>query len=206
MLRLGTVDPMNRPPESGPVVLYSDFNCPFCYAMHERLHAHGVSDRIEWRGVQHAPHLPVPMARWNGDLMEELRHEVEMVGRLAPGLPIALPEGKPNTRPAIQLAARALAADASRGAALIDRLYRLFWCEGEDISDATVLADAVLALGLRQDQLAGNEGQIEGKLQNWNDHWHRTGQAGVPLLERTDGMLLVGLAREGDLRRFLSLS
>lgn len=203
---MGKVDVMNRPSDSGPVVLYSDFNCPFCYAMHERLHAYGVSDRIEWRGVQHAPHLPVPMARWNGLLMEELRHEVEMVGRLAPGLPIALPEGKPNTRPAIHLGARALAADASRGAALVDRLYRLFWCEGQDISDATVLADAVLSAGLDQHQLAGNEEQAERMLQAWTDTWYRTGQAGVPLLERVDGMLLVGLAREGDLRRFLSLS
>jgi hypothetical protein len=36
--------------------------------------------------------------------------------------------------------------------------------------------------------------------------WLNSGQSGVPLLERADGMLLVGLAREGDLRRFLALS
>src|SRR5574341_165313 len=93
---------------SGQIVVYSDFNCPFCYAMHERLHGYGVLDRVAWRGVQHAPHLPIPMARWNGPLMDELRHEVAMVGRLAPTLPIVVPEGKPNTGPAIRLEARVL--------------------------------------------------------------------------------------------------
>ena len=85
--------------------LYSDFNCPFCYAMHERLHALGVMDRISWQGVQHAPHLPVPMAGWAGHLAAELKQEVQMVRRLAPELPIAVPPGKPNTGRAIAAAA-----------------------------------------------------------------------------------------------------
>ena len=33
-------------------ILYSDFNCPFCYAMHERLYEMTLLARCEWRGVQ----------------------------------------------------------------------------------------------------------------------------------------------------------
>lgn len=190
----------------GRIVLYSDFNCPFCYAMHERLHAYGVLDRIEWRGVQHAPHLPIPMARWNGHLSEELRHEVAVVGRLAPMLPIVVPEGKPNTGPAIQVAARVLASGASRGNEFVCRLYWSFWREGRDISDVSVLTEVLASLDLNQERFMKNDEDTVRILQGWTGQWHRTGQAGVPLLERADGMLLVGLAREGDLRRFLSLS
>jgi hypothetical protein len=89
---------------SDSYILYSDFNCPFCYALHERLHDMDLLGRCEWRGVQHAPHLPRPMKPWQGSPGAELRQEVAVVQRLAPGLPIALPPGKPNTRAAIEQA------------------------------------------------------------------------------------------------------
>ncbi|TKS59406.1 MAG: hypothetical protein EWM72_02214 [Nitrospira sp.] len=191
---------------SGRFALYSDFNCPFCYAMHERLHACGVMELVEWRGVQHAPHLPIPMARWNGRLLDELRHEVTMVGRLAPMLPIVVPEGKPNTRPAIQLAAQVLARDVAQGSALVRRLYWLFWREGRDISDVGVLGEALASLGLDPQGLIEKDEATAHILDGWDDLWRSMGQAGVPLLVRSDGTLLVGLARESDLDRFLAVS
>ncbi len=188
------------------VLLYSDFNCPFCYAMHERLHACGVMDRVEWRGVQHGPHLPIPMARWNGQLLDELRHEVAMVGRLMPRLPIAVPAGKPNTRPAIELAARVLGRDVGQGSALIRRLYWWFWRDGRDISDVRVLREALASLGLDPQGLLEKDEATAHILDDWDDFWRSTGQAGVPVLRRTDGTLLVGLARASDLDRFLAAS
>ena len=115
--------------------LYSDFNCPFCYAMHERLHEMDLIARCEWRGVQHASHLPRPMKPWQGSLEAELRHEVAVVQRLAPGLPIALPPGKPNTKLAIEQAVALLRRDPSHMMAFVRETYRAFWCEGRDISD-----------------------------------------------------------------------
>lgn len=184
-------------------VLYSDFNCPFCYAMHERLHARGVMDTVEWRGVQHAPHLPIPMARWNGMLMEELRQEVAVVGRLAPSLPIVVPDGKPNTRPAIQLAVRLLARNPVQGSRLVRRLYQCFWRDGRDISESRVLGEMLVALGIDEQGLLGKDDASVRVLDDWDDQWRLTGQAGVPLLVRFDGAFLVGLARETDLDRFL---
>jgi predicted DsbA family dithiol-disulfide isomerase len=191
---------------SDQIVVYSDFNCPFCYAMHERLHECGVFDLVEWRGVQHAPQLPIPMARWNGPLLDELRHEVAMVGRLAPTLPIVVPESKPNTGPAIQLAAKVLSSNVARGNDLVRQLYWLFWREGRDISDITILRETLTSMGLNHEEFLENDEGTGSVLESWTTQWLSTGQAGVPLLERADGRLLVGLAREGDLRRFLSLS
>jgi predicted DsbA family dithiol-disulfide isomerase len=184
------------------VLLYSDFNCPFCYAMHERLHARGVMHLVQWRGVQHAPHLPVPMARWHGALGEELKQEVALVRRLAPDLSIALPPGKPNTKRAIETAAQALRQDQTRGAALVMKLYEAFWREGRDLSDQTVLDETVLAAGL--DQPVRRDGATDGVAEQWDAGWRATGQSGVPLLVREDGMLLIGLASEADLDQFLA--
>ncbi|TAJ25643.1 MAG: hypothetical protein EPO64_07710, partial [Nitrospirae bacterium] len=111
------------------VAVYSDFNCPFCYALNERLGTWGDLEKITWRGVQHAPHLQVPMAPWRADMAEDLWGEVQAVRRLAPELPITVPTGKPNTAEAIRAVA-----------AFKDLLYRALWCEGADISDPATIA------------------------------------------------------------------
>ncbi len=185
-------------------LLYSDFNCPFCYALHERLHEEHVLDRCEWRGVQHAPQLPSPMKPWQGMLGAELRHEVTVVQRLAPGLPIALPPGKPNTRPAIEQAVALLQRDQSQGMAFVRETYRAFWCEGRDISDPDVLRQLVeQARGSteRPDTISDESRQVA---QEWETAWHRTGQAGVPLLVSPDGDLLVGCVPSDQIRRFFA--
>ncbi len=172
---------------SDRILLYSDFNCPFCYALHERLHDVGVIDRCEWRGVQHAPQLPRPMKPWSGTLGAELRHEVTMVQRLAPGLPIALPPGKPNTLPAIEQAIMLLQKEPRLGMEFVRRTYRAFWCDGRDISDPVVLKELASVQGIE-----GGDEQAHVIAQKWETAWHATGQNGVPLLVSPDNELLVG--------------
>lgn len=182
-----------------PFLLYSDFNCPFCYALHERLHELQLFDRCEWRGVQHAPHLPRPMKEWQGTLAAELRHEVTVVQRLAPGLPITLPAGKPNTGPAIEQAAYLLSRNLSQGLDFVRRIYRAFWCGGQDIADSVVLSQ--LAMGCEADDGGGDSRRI---VQEWARGWHETGQAGVPLIVSPQGDVLVGCVPPEDVRRFFS--
>jgi predicted DsbA family dithiol-disulfide isomerase len=184
--------------ESGSMFeLFSDFNCPFCYALHERLHHLDVIDRCEWRGVQHAPYLPYPMKSWQGSLRTELQHEVTVVQRLAPGLPIALPRGKPNTRAAIERAIALLRSDRRRGMEFVRQVYLAFWCDGRDLSDQQVLT-----------QLAGESAKEESSehvrriAQEWETAWHSTGQAGVPLIVSSEGNLLVGCVPTKDIVRF----
>jgi len=185
---------------AGRVILYSDFNCPFCYALHERLHDVGVIDRCEWRGVQHAPQLPRPMKPWSGSLGAELRHEVTMVQRLAPGLPIALPSGKPNTLPAIEHAIALLQKEPRVGMDFVRRTYRAFWCEGRDISDPVVLKELA-----GEHVVENGDGQSQVLAQKWETAWHATGQNGVPLLVSSDGDLLVGCVPVEHVRQFFQV-
>jgi len=173
--------------------------------MHERLHGYGVLDHVEWRGVQHAPYLPIPMTRWNGHLLDELQYEVAMVNRLAPALPIVTPNGKPNTQPAISLAARVLSSKRFEGHELVRRLYWAFWRDGRDISDRTVLEEVLESVGLQSVNFMESDEATSRALDRWDLQWRRTGEGGVPLLERFDGALLVGFAQEASLRRFLSV-
>ncbi len=185
--------------------LYSDFNCPFCYAMHERLHALGVMEEISWQGVQHAPHLPMPMVTWAGHLGAELRQEVEMVRRLAPELTIAVPKGKPNTRPTIAVSARALRADPLRARDFIRSIYRLFWVDGQDLSDEGLLQRKADRHGLPGAELVGPAaGSVDQVLRDWGDQWGETEHQGVPLLQRSDAQVLVGLVPMETLKRFLA--
>ena len=183
-------------------ILYSDFNCPFCYAMHERLHEMNLLALCEWRGVQHASHLPRPMKPWQGSLGAELRHEVTVVQRLAPGLPIALPPGKPNTRPAIEQAVALLRHDPLQMMTFVRQTYRAFWCEGRDISDPVVLRQLVEKVGGSPESVGTIDGAGRQVAQEWEAAWHITGQAGVPLIVSSEGELLVGCAPSEDVRRF----
>lgn len=180
-----------------PYLLYGDFNCPFCYALHERLHEMQLLDRCEWRGVQHAPHLPRPMKAWQGSFVAELRHEVALVQRLAPGLPLALPAGKPNTRQAIERAVQLLRRDSLQGMEYVRRAYRAFWCNGRDISDQAVLTQLLEGLGEGE-----ADEQSRRMAEEWESAWHQTGQAGVPLIVSPQGDLLVGCVPAEDIRRF----
>jgi len=185
-------------------LLYSDFNCPFCYALHERLHEEHVLDRCEWRGVQHAPQLPRPMKPWQGMLGAELRHEVTVVQRLAPGLPIALPPGKPNTRPAIEQAVALLQRDRLQGMAFVRETYRAFWCDGRDISDPEVLKQLAEQAGGSLESMDSAGAASRQVAQEWESAWHRTGQAGVPLMVSPEGDLLVGCVPPDQIRQFFA--
>ncbi|MEK6633720.1 MAG: DsbA family protein [Nitrospirota bacterium] len=176
-------------------LLYSDFNCPFCYALHERLHELQLLQRCEWRGVQHAPHLSRPMKAWAGSLGAELRHEVAVVQRLAPGLSIALPSGKPNTGAAIALVASLFQRDRDAGMQIVGALYHAFWVKGQDISNPLVLDEFGITDGSDLDQVMGE----------WEAAWHETGQTGVPLVVSPGGVLLVGCVSTEQIQLFFKL-
>ncbi len=186
-------------------VIYSDFNCPFCYALNERLNSLGLAGRITWRGVQHAPHLPAPMARWSGNFAEELRREVEAVRRLAPDLPIAVPASKPNTGRAIGAAALAFGVDQQRGEAFKDMLYRALWCEGLDLSSSSILDRLAWTAGLGNLSFAALDSRlISSTTVRWQQDWDQVGTGAVPVMVRQDGASLIGLAERDQIVAFLN--
>jgi predicted DsbA family dithiol-disulfide isomerase len=182
-------------------LLFSDFNCPFCYALGERVEQAGLSGRVAWRGVQHAPHLPEPMAPAGPGLSQELSQEVEGIRRLASEVPIALPKGKPNTRRPIERVAAALARDPAKAHALELRLYRELWRNGTDISRPEVLEALAQEHGLGGLSVSA---EAERTATAWQRAWELSGARGVPALIRQDGARLVGLAKAEDLKKFLA--
>jgi predicted DsbA family dithiol-disulfide isomerase len=181
-------------------IAYSDPNCPYCYATEERLHLLGLADRVAWRGVQHAPHLPAPMGDAEPQLRAELSVEVAAVRRLAPEIEITLPRGKPNTAPAIGRAAAALRVDPAAGRRLVRALYRAFWIDGADLSDEQVLAQLTASAGLEQ---VTEQATDAATVQGWQTEWEWTGLGGVPLLLRADRRPLYGLVPAAELEAFL---
>lgn len=183
------------------IVLYSDFNCPFCYALGERLLAAGASKRVIWRGVQHAPELPIPMASAGPRLAAELQDEVRAIRQRAPEVPISAPRGKPNTGPAIHAVAAALRLDKARAYELKDNLYREFWQQGADISAPDVLRQWAKAAGLPEElDVAGVEITVAG----WQREWEMSGLGGVPSMLRRDSRPLVGLVSVEAILEFLN--
>ncbi len=185
---------------STAVVLYSDFNCPFCYALGERLIAVASAHRVEWRGVQHAPYLPIPMASAGAALAAELSNEVSAIRRLAPEVPITLPRGKPNTGPAIRAVAAALKIDRERAHTFKDSLYREFWQRGADISDVAVLSELAKAAALPGEL---DVSEIQPAVSEWQQAWESNRLGGVPAMIRSDGAVLVELATREAIFDFL---
>ncbi|CAI4031002.1 DSBA domain-containing protein [Nitrospira tepida] len=182
--------------------LYSDPNCPFCYAIGERLLTLGVERQVEWRGVQHAPHLPIPRDERNARLNAAIGREVLLVGQLAPEVPIRILSGKPNTGPAIRAIAAALHIDPALGHVFKRRLYRSLWQSDADISDERVLATCARGLGLSGLTIRP---EINALVAQWQQDWEEVGVNSVPMLVRRDGEVLSGLAATEQLAGFLGL-
>lgn len=178
-------------------VAYTDPNCPFCFAMEERIAAGGFADRVEWRGVQHAPHLPVPMAPADPELAGEARS----LAALAPDVPVAGPGGKPNTAAAIEHAAAALRTDPARGRAFVRSLYAAFWRDGRDLSDPRVLAVLADDAGLPGLAVGADDRQAARR---WQYAWSALGLGGVPCVVRDDGRMLYGLADPETIAAFFA--
>jgi predicted DsbA family dithiol-disulfide isomerase len=43
--------------EETKITVYGDFNCPFCYALNERLQVYARDFTIGWNSVEHIPHV-----------------------------------------------------------------------------------------------------------------------------------------------------
>ena len=77
------------------VIAYGDLNCPFCFALHQRLADWGLLERIEWRLIVHAPEL----SKSNFSLEDQslLANEVFSIHHRAPDVTVKLPRTRPGT-------------------------------------------------------------------------------------------------------------
>ena len=152
------------------LVVYGDFNCPFCYVLNEQLSELGIEKQVEWRSFEHEPEAS--FFQVDGRIIHDLEDEVLRVRQRAPSLLISLPPGRVNTRLATYLIIAANRQDASRAVLLRGLIYRAYWIEGRDISSADVLHELALLCGFTS--LADNlDSQIEATAKRWFELWNQ---------------------------------
>ena len=120
---------------------YSDFNCPFCFALNERILMLGDSAKVIWRGIEHMP----AASSKHSTLVDQtqLINEVGVVRKRAPEVTIVTPAFRPKTELSnslvLELDRREVA--GTKLSELRTLIYRAYWQQGLDISDPDVLKD-----------------------------------------------------------------
>jgi diguanylate cyclase (GGDEF)-like protein len=136
------------------ILFYTDFNCPFCYALNERLITLGDKSRIQWRGIEHDP----AVSSQSTSLADKnkLIIQVNMIRKRAQE---------------IQIVTHLLNSQCKRKLAdCRNRIYRALWLQGKDISDIEILRDIVEQSGLNFPTEQQLSKPIEA-LNQWQEQW-----------------------------------
>jgi diguanylate cyclase (GGDEF)-like protein len=180
------------------ITVYGDFNCPFCYALSERLQVYAREFIIRWRPVQHVPILEGAIPRFQEQA--QLTAEVSAMRKRAPEVSIVSPSQRPNTRLASQIMLSAeLRGDSVN--VLRGLIFRALWRDDRDIGDAALLAELVTAAGLTPVEPA--PAAIE-TLVDWQQFWELGDyDRRVPSLENDAGARILGFPAIPRLMPFL---
>ncbi len=182
-------------------IIYADYNCPFCYALNERIHEMNLEDRAEFRMVQHAPSISSSQVSF--EVLSALSSEVAEVRRRAPSIQINVPLFRPNSGPASRLVS-AVAKDHPYQAIRLHRLiYRALWLNGEDISKPELLDKLLKKLEI--DAPAG-AALRDDKLPTWQSEWadNQEFDGNIPIVISDRGETVIGFPLEPEIDMFLS--
>ncbi|MDI1446943.1 DsbA family protein [Polyangium sp. 6x1] len=193
-------EPVQGAASGGLYLFYGDLNCPFCHAQNERLLELGAERKVEWRGVCHMPHLPVP-ARNTTPEREELQREVHSVRQREPVVSISTPPARPNTERATLLVAAARRHDPARAEGLKTLLYRALWVHARDISDSAVLDELRRVAGLPELIVGESDKRT---LESWQKEWEQGPfDRRIPVIVSPRGARLLGMGERGRVEVFL---
>jgi diguanylate cyclase (GGDEF)-like protein len=178
-------------------VVYADFNCPFCFALNERLHAMDLDHRVEFRCIENFPSASSDTADF--DLLAALTGEVAELRRRAPSIQINLPLFRPNTAAAVDLANRVYLSDPVQAARLRRGIFRALWIDGQDISRPAVLETLLEDLEIEVPDTA------EAGAPDWRREWDSQPEFdhSIPILLSARGETVVGFPLEPELTAFL---
>jgi len=184
----------------GNLIVYVDFNCPFCYALNERLHTMNLERKVEFRTIQHAPSIPTSQDDFK--TICELTHEVAELRRRAPSIHINVPLLRPNSAAASALVSAVNNIDPVKAGQLRLRIFRALWVDGQDISRTDVLDRLLGELEIERpvrDKLTADE------LASWQDEWDSNSEfdRSIPILISGRGETVVGFPLEPELDLFL---
>ncbi len=185
---------------AGNFIVYADFNCPFCYALNERLHAMMLDQRVDFRTIQHAPSISSKQAGF--EIISELTNEVADVRRRAPSIQINVPMFRPNSANASALVNAVNHSDPVKAPRLRRRIYRALWIEGQDISRPALLNSLLLELEIESPQDDASQSE---ELNSWQNEWGRNPEfdRNIPIVISDSGETVVGFPLEPELDAFL---
>lgn len=133
------------------VIVYADFNCPFCYLASQRADRliRAGTDEVDWRAVEHDPKLamtgtPADRGAWDEELAE-----VAAVAGPGETVPAAPPPVISNTRAAVAAYAEACTDGIAAQARL--RLFHAIWVEHRHLSSAYEVRRLVTSLMWRRE-------------------------------------------------------
>lgn len=179
--------------------VYADLNCPFCYALHEQLYRMGVLPQVEWRLVEHAPDIGI--YNKTPESQAELASEVFIVRSRAPGVDVALPKARSDSRFSSLCVIQAATQDNEKAIELRRRLYRALWVEGQDIADISVIYNCLIASELPAEVTI--EEAEEQQLSDWQNQWELGDfNLRIPVICCDDGRTSLGLPSPDDLAAF----
>jgi diguanylate cyclase (GGDEF)-like protein len=180
--------------------VYADFNCPFCYALNERLHAMDLDDRVEFRSVEHAPEAS--SAHSGLKVLTELTREVAEARRRAPSIEIAVPLFRPNSVAAAVLLDVVSKKQPRNAPHLRRRIFQALWVEGLDISHPEILQFLLDELGI---DVSSTDLEASADLSAWQQQWDGDSEFehSLPVVISEQGEKVIGFPLEPELDAFL---
>lgn len=184
----------------GNFIVYADFNCPFCYALNERLHAMGLGECVDFRSVQHAPSASSKNAGL--EVLTELTREVAEVRRRAPSVEIAVPLFRPGSAPASAVLDLVSKKYPTKASPLRSRIFQCLWVDGLDISDPEILQFMLDGLGIDE---SVKDIQASDDMSAWQEQWDSDSEfeRSLPIVISEQGEKVVGFPLEPELDAFL---
>jgi len=186
--------------DDGRFVVYADFNCPFCYALNERLHVLGMGDHIDYRSVEHLPETSSDQCGL--ETLIGLTREVVELRRRSPSIEIAVPLFRPNSAPASVLLDVVSKQYPRKASYLRRRIYHALWVEGLDISDSEILQFLLDELGI---DVSSTCLEVSADLSAWQQQWDQDSEFehNIPVVISEEGEKVIGFPLEQELDAFL---
>lgn len=182
-----------------PIALHTDFACPFCHVLNERIVDAELEAEFEWRGIQLDATLPVPMVPARPELGLELDRDLVVLAERAPECRMARPVGKPNTGAANLWTSAAERVDPGRARVFRRALYHALWTQGRDLSVPEVL-DVLRQLA--ELPVLSIEEVDKRRTTEWQRSWFANVRLAPAMIARS-GERYIGLPSTTELRSFV---
>lgn len=180
--------------------VYLDLNCPFCFALHERILQSDNYDDVYWCYIEHAPSLSRESA--GSAQHQQLDAEFNLIQQRAPEIEVKRPDFCVNTRLAILSLIMIEQSYPQYATQYRIALYRAYWQQNRDISSFDVLMDILESIGITWLDYSEQAEQLQ---LNYQKEWENGDfELRLPAIVSDDDRIALGLQNAYNLQSFIS--